>query len=85
MPRAIQIERGSLTAAVFSTSGGMGRECDKLVRQIAMKLRQKRGEKYCDVVEFVRRRIQHDLIRTMNYSNKNVCQRVQEEHSPSIQ
>ena len=40
-----EVENGSLTAAVFSTSGGMGRECDKLVRQIAMKLSQKRGER----------------------------------------
>ena len=32
MPRLIQVEKGSLTAAVFSTSGAMGRECDKLVR-----------------------------------------------------
>ena len=33
MPRTIQVEKGSLTAAVFSTLGWMGRECDKLVRQ----------------------------------------------------
>ena len=65
MPRLIQVEKGSLTAAVFSTSGGMGRECDKLVRQSAMKLSQKRvRERYCDVVGFVRRRIRYDLIRT---------------------
>ena len=37
---------------------------DKLVRQIATKLSQKRGERYCDVVGFVRRRIRYDLIRT---------------------
>ena len=61
MPRLIQAEKGSLTAAVFSTSG---RECDKLVRQIAMKLSQKRGERYCDVVGFVLRRIRYDLVRT---------------------
>ena len=57
MPQTIQVEKGSLTYAVFSTSGGMGRECDKLVGQIAIKLSQKRGERYCDVVGFVRRRI----------------------------
>ena len=31
----------------------MGRESDRLVRQIAMKLSQNRGEIYCDVVGFV--------------------------------
>ena len=66
MPQTIQVlvEKGSLTAVLFSTSGGMGRECDKLVRQIAMKLSQKREERYCDEVGFVRRRIRYDLIRT---------------------
>ena len=45
MPRLIQVKKGSLTAAEFSTSGGLGRDCDKLVRQIAMKLSQKRRER----------------------------------------
>ena len=30
MPRTIQVGKGSLTAAVFSTSSGMGTEYDKL-------------------------------------------------------
>ena len=64
MPRTIRVDKGSLTATVFSTSSGMGRECDKLVRLIAMKLSQKRGERYCDLVGFVPRRIRYDLIRT---------------------
>ena len=42
MPRTIQVKNVSLTAAVFN-SVGMGRECDKIVRKIAMKLSQKRG------------------------------------------
>ena len=35
-----------------------------LVRQIAMKLSVKRGERYSDTVGFVRRRIRFDLLRT---------------------
>ena len=53
-----------MTAAVMSTSGGLRRECDKLVRQIAMKLSLKRGERYSDVVGFIRRRLRFDLLRT---------------------
>ena len=53
----------------MSTSGGMGKEMDMLVRhsaaQIATKLSVKRGERYnSDTVGFVRRRIRFDLIRT---------------------
>ena len=45
-PRAREVEKATLTAAVMSTSGGMGKEMDMLVRQIAMKLSVKRGERY---------------------------------------
>ena len=58
------MEKATLTAAVsavMSTSGGMGKEIDMLVWQIAIKLSVKRGERYCDTVGFVRRRIRFDL------------------------
>ena len=63
-----------MTAAVMSTSGGLSKECDKLVRQIAMKLSLKRGERYSDVVGFIRRRLRFDLLRF-----KGLCE---EERSP---
>ena len=43
-PRASEVEKA--TAAVMSTSGGMGKEMDMLVGQIATKLSVKRGERY---------------------------------------
>ena len=63
-PRVLQVEKATMTAAVMSTSGGLSKECDKLVRQIAMKLSLKRGERYSDVVGFIRRRLRFDLLRT---------------------
>ena len=44
-PRTREVEKATLTAAVMSTSGGMGKEMDVLVRQIATKLSVKRGER----------------------------------------
>ena len=41
----------------------MGKERDMLVRQIAMKLSVKRGERSSDTVGFVRRRIRFYLLR----------------------
>ena len=38
-----------MTAVVMSTSGGISRACDKLLRQITMKLILKRGERYSDL------------------------------------
>ena len=46
-----------MTAAVMSTSGGLSRVCEKLARQIEIKLSLKRGEGYCNVVEFIRRKL----------------------------
>ena len=63
-PRAREVEKATVTAAVMSTSGGMGKEMDMLVRQIATNFSVKSGEKYSDTVGFVRRRIRFDLIRT---------------------
>ena len=63
-PRAREVEKATLTAVVMSTSGGMGKEMDMLVRQIATKFSFKSGERYSATVEFVRRRIRFDLLRT---------------------
>ena len=53
-----------MTAAMISTSGGLSREYEKLVRQLAVKLSLKRGEGYSDVVGFILRRRRFDLLRT---------------------
>ena len=45
LPRARDVDMSAMIPAVLSTSGGMGRECDKLVRRIAEKLSMKRGER----------------------------------------
>ena len=45
-PRAREVEKAALTAAVMRTSGGMKKEMDIMVRQIATKLSVKRGERY---------------------------------------
>ena len=34
LPRVLQVEKGTFTPAVFSTSGGMGKEADRLLRRM---------------------------------------------------
>ena len=53
-PRAREVEKA--ITAVMSTSGGMGKEVDKLSVE--------RGERYSDTVGFVGRKICFDLLRT---------------------
>ena len=67
LPRVLQVEKGTFTPAVFSTSGGMGKEADRLLRRMAMAERMsiiKRGENYSSVVSFLRRRFGFGLLKT---------------------
>ena len=50
LPRVLQVEKGTFTPAVFSTSGGMGKEADRLLRRMAERMSIKRGENYSSVV-----------------------------------
>ena len=61
----MQVEKASgFIPVVLSTSGGLGREADSLIRRIADKIALKRREKYSDVVAFIRRRVRFDLLKT---------------------
>ena len=62
--RVLNIEKGTFTPVVFSTSGGMGQEADKLLKQMANKISTKRKENYCHTISFLRRRYRFDLLRT---------------------
>ena len=64
LPRVLQVEKGTFTPAVFSTSGGMGTEADRLLRRMAERMSIKRGENYSSVVSFLRRRFRFDLLKT---------------------
>ena len=57
-------QRSQFTPAVFSTSGGIGKEADKLIRRMAERMSANRGETYSSVVSFLRRRFRFDLPKT---------------------
>ena len=61
--RVLHVE-ATFTPAVFSTSGGIGKEADKLIRRMAERMSAKRGETYSSVVSFLRRRFRFDLLKT---------------------
>ena len=60
----MNIEKGTFTPVVFSTSGGMGLEAEKLLKRMAVKISYKRNENYCHTISFLRRRYRFDLLRT---------------------
>ena len=62
--RLIQVERGTFTPLVFSTTGGMGLEAQKLVKKLAQKMESNNGQRYSDSVSYIRRRLRFELLKT---------------------
>ena len=62
--RVLQIERGTFTPLVFSTSGGMGKEAERLVKRLAQKMEASSGQRYSDAVSFLRKRLRFELLKT---------------------
>ena len=50
----MEIEQGTFTPIIFTTKGAMGHECEKFHKSLAQKLAKKRGEKYADVMRYIR-------------------------------
>ena len=61
----MQIEKGTFTPLIFSTTGGMGPECARYHKRIAELLAHKRGEEYSHVVNHVRTRIRFALLKSV--------------------
>ena len=70
--RVLQNERASFTPLIFSTTGGMGPECDRLNRRLAELLSRKRNEPYSKVISHIRHRLRFALLRTMLYAVRGV-------------
>ena len=62
--RILEVERGVLTTLVFSTSGGMGEEAKTLSKRVAAKMANKTGQKYSETINFIRKRLRFDLLKT---------------------
>ena len=64
MPRVLSVEKATFTPLVFSTMGGMGKEASRFYKHLAGKVSQKTGQKYAEVISFIRRRLRFELLKT---------------------
>ena len=55
--RVIQVEHGTFTPLIFTTSGAMGHECQKYHKTLAEKISAKNGERYEEVMRYIRVKI----------------------------
>ena len=62
--RVMEVEHGSLTPLVFTTSGVMGYECEKFHKTLAEKISEKKGEKYQDVMRYLRVKLSYLSVRS---------------------
>ena len=62
--RVMQVEQGTFTPLVFTVAGGMGPECLKFHKSLAEKLSNKSGEKYSDVMSFIRCKLSFMCVRS---------------------
>ena len=62
--RVLDKERGTFTPVVFSSTGGMGIKASKLMKRIAERTERKTGQRFADVMGFIRKGIRFDLLKT---------------------
>jgi hypothetical protein len=62
--RIIDVEKGSFSPLVFSTTGGMGPECTRFHKRLAELISVKRGESYADTMNYIRTRTRISILRS---------------------
>ena len=61
--RVLNVEKATFTPLVFTTTGGMGPECARMNKRIAELISEKKGEKYGQVMQYIRTRLRFALLR----------------------
>ena len=62
--RVMQIEQGSFTPLVFTVAGSMGPKCLQFHKSLAEKISNKSGERYSDVMNFIRCKLSFMCVRS---------------------
>ena len=63
--RIIQVEKASFVPLVYTTSGGMGHQCEKTHKRIAELVADKQSERYADVMSHIRTRLRFSLLKSI--------------------
>ena len=50
----MEVDQGTFTPLVFSIKGVMGHECEKFHKSLAEKIASKKGERYEEVMRYIR-------------------------------
>ena len=62
--RVLEVERGTFTPLVFTTTGGMADECQRFHSRLAELISIKKGEEYSTTISWIRSKVSFALLRS---------------------
>ena len=62
--RILEVEHGTFTPLVIGTNGGMGKECQMFMKNLAEKLAIKQSEEYAYVMTWLRTKLSFEILRS---------------------
>ena len=63
--RVVQMEKGTFTPIMMSTSGGVGNKAERRHKRIASLIAKKRRESYAGVLNYIRTRLRFCLLKSV--------------------
>ena len=63
--RVLNVEHGSFTPVIFTTSGGAGPEANKHHKRIAQLMALKKKEEYSQIIQYIRTRLRFNLLKSI--------------------
>ena len=63
--RILQVEKASFVPLIYTTTGGMGPQCERTHKRIAELVAYKRNERYADVMSHIRTRLRFSLLKSI--------------------
>ena len=82
--RILQVEKGTFSPLVFTTTGGMGPEATRFLKRVAEKLAAKTRENYSHVINNIRTRISFEILRSVLVAVRGVRGRIRQVKVDSI-
>ena len=61
----MDVEQGTFTPLVFTTTGGMGEECKRYHIRLAELVAAKKGEDYANTVSWIRSKVSFAILRAL--------------------
>ena len=62
--RVMEVEQATLTPLVFTTTGGMAKECRRYYSRLAERLADKKGKEYATTKSWIRTKVSFEMLRS---------------------